>query len=114
MVYVYVCKRFKVTMEMVSGKDSEWILNLVKFYLKHRRKEMQKLERAEVNPKKRMNTCSYDSSSDVFKINLVYKDQKGVDQELKWIIKVTRSDVNETANVLLRHEKQVRRDIQKS
>jgi len=107
MVYVYVCKRFKVTMEMVSGKDSEWILNLVKFYLKHRRKEMQKLERAEVNPKRRVNTCSYDSSSDVFKINLVYKDQKGVDQELKWIIKVTRSDVNETANLLLRHEKQV-------
>ena len=34
MVYVYVCKRFKVTMDMVSGKDSEWILNLVKFYLK--------------------------------------------------------------------------------
>ena len=88
MVYVYVCKRFKVTMEMVSGKDSEWILNLVKFYLKHRRKEMQKLERAEVNPKRRTTTCSYDSSSDVFKINLVYKDQKGVDQELKWIIKV--------------------------
>ncbi len=107
MVYVYVCKRFKVAMEMVSGKDSEWILNLVKFYLKHRRKEMQKLERAEVNPKKRLNTCSYDSSSDVFKINLVYKDQKGVDQELKWIIKVTRSDINETANILLRHEKQV-------
>lgn len=107
MVYVYVCKRFKVSMEMVSGKDSEWILNLVKFYLKHRRKEMQKLERAEVNPKRRVNTCSYDSSSDVFKINLVYKDQKGVDQELKWIIKVTRSDINEHANILLRHEKQV-------
>lgn len=104
---MYVCKRFKVTMEMVSGKDSEWILNLVKFYLKHRRKEMQKLERAEVNPKKRVTTCSYDSSSDVFKLNLVYKDQKGVDQELKWIVKVTRSDVNETANVLLKHEKYV-------
>ena len=87
MVYVYVCKRFKVSMEMVSGKDSEWILNLVKFYLKHRRKEMQKLERAEVNPKRRATTCSYDSSSDVFKINVVYKDQKGVDQEVKWIIK---------------------------
>lgn len=123
MVYVYVCKRFKVTMDMVSGKDSEWILNLVKFYLKNRRKEMQKLERAEVNPKKRVTICSYDSSSDVFKvnfsqlrffhspiflqINLVYKDQKGNDQELKWIIKVTRSDVNETANQLLRHEKQI-------
>ena len=40
-------------------------------------------------------------------INLVYKDQKGNDQELKWIIKVTRSDVNETANQLLRHEKQI-------
>eukprot|EP00092_Neocalanus_flemingeri_P002597 GFUD01002784.1.p1 GENE.GFUD01002784.1~~GFUD01002784.1.p1 ORF type:complete len:650 (+),score=141.30 GFUD01002784.1:424-2373(+) len=107
MVYVYVCKRFKVTMDMVSGKDSEWILNLVKFYLKHRRKEMQKLERAEVNPKKRLNAASYDSASDVFKINIVYKDQKGVDQELKWIIKVTRSDVNDVANVLLKHEKQV-------
>lgn len=106
MVYVYVCKRFKVTMDMVSGKDSEWILNLVKFYLKHRRKEMQKLERAEVNPKKRVN-AAYDSSSDVFKINIVYKDQKGVDQELKWIIKVTRSDVNDVANILLKHEKQV-------
>jgi len=107
MVYVYVCKRFKVTMDMVSGKDSEWILNLVKTYLKNRRKEMQKLERAEVNPKKRVTNCSYDSSSDVFKINLVYKDQKGNDLELKWIIKVTRSDINETANQLLRHEKQI-------
>ena len=37
----------------------------------------------------------------------MYKDQKGVDQELKWIIKVTRSDVNDVANVLLKHEKQV-------
>ena len=72
MVYVYVCKRFKVTMDMVSGKDSEWILNLVKFYLKNRRKEMQKLERAEVNPKKRVTICSYDSSSDVFKVLQLY------------------------------------------
>jgi len=107
MVYVYVCKRFKVTMDLVSGKDSEWILNLVKFYLKHRRKEMQKLERAEVNPKKRHTNISYDSSSDIFKINIVYKDNKGEDRDLKWIIKVTRSDINETANILLKHEKQV-------
>ena len=71
MVYVYVCKRFKVTMDMVSGKDSEWILNLVKFYLKNRRKEMQKLERAEVNPKKRVTICSYDSSSDIFKVTTI-------------------------------------------
>ena len=106
MVYVYVCKRFKVTMDMVSGKDSEWILSVVKFYLKHRRKEMQKLERAEVNMKKRTHVAAYDSSSDVFQINIVYKDQKGVDQELKWIIKVTRSDVNDVANVLLKQEKQ--------
>ena len=49
---------------------------------------MQKLERAEINPKRRATICSYDSSADVFKINVVYKDQKGVDQELKWIIKV--------------------------
>jgi len=94
-------------MDMVSGKDSEWILNLVKFYLKHRRKEMQKMERAEVNMKKRLHAASFDSASDLFKINIVYKDQKGVDQELKWIIKVTRSDVNDVANVLLKHEKQV-------
>jgi len=107
MVYVYVCKRFKVTMDLVSGKDSEWILNLVKFYLKHKRKEMQKLERAEVNPKKRHTNISFDSSSDIFKINIVYKDQKGEDRDLKWIIKVTRSDINETANILLKHEKQV-------
>jgi hypothetical protein len=38
---------------------------------------------------------------------IVYKDAKGVEHELKWIIKVTRSDVNETADKLLRHEKQV-------
>ena len=43
----------------------------------------------------------------VFKIDIVYKDAKGVEHELKWIIKVTRSDVNETADKLLRHEKQV-------
>ena len=74
MVYVYVCKRFKVTMDMVSGKDSEWILNLVKFYLKNRRKEMQKLERAEVNPKKRVTICSYDSSSDIFKVTTIRQE----------------------------------------
>ena len=65
---------------MVSGKDSEWILNVLKFFLKHRRKDMQKLERAEISMKKRIHAASYDSSSDIFKINIVYKDQKGVDQ----------------------------------
>jgi len=106
MVYVYVCKKFKESMDMVSGKDSEWILNVLKFYLKHRRKEMQKLERAEVSMKKRIHEASYDSSSDIFKINLVYKDQKGVDRELKWVIKVCRSDVNDVASALLKQEKQ--------
>ena len=80
MVYVYVCKKFKESMDMVSGKDSEWILNVLKFFLKHRRKDMQKLERAEISMKKRIHAASYDSSSDIFKINIVYKDQKGVDQ----------------------------------
>ena len=42
----------------------------------------------------------------MFKINLVYKDAKGQEHELKWLIKVTRSDVNEVAEALLRHEKQ--------
>ena len=106
MVYVYVCKKFKESMDMVSGKDSEWILNVLKFYLKHRRKDMQKLERAEISMKKRIHAASYDSSSDIFKINIVYKDQKGVDQELKWVIKVCRSDVNEVASTLLKQEKQ--------
>jgi hypothetical protein len=32
-----------------------------------------KLERAEINPKKRMSTNTYDSSADVFKLDLVYK-----------------------------------------
>ena len=66
------------------------------------------LERAEINPKKRSAAaaCAYDSSTDVFKINLVYKDAKGAEHELKWLIKVTRSDVNEVAEALLRHEKQ--------
>ena len=53
--------------------------------------------------------CAYDSSTDVFKINLVYKDAKGQEHELKWLIKVTRSDVNEVAEALLRHEKQGQR-----
>ena len=106
MVYVYVCKKFKESMDMVSGKDSEWILNVLKFFLKHRRKDMQKLERAEVSMKKRIHAASYDSSSDIFKINIVYKDQKGVDQELKWVIKVCRSDVNDVASALLKQEKQ--------
>ena len=48
----------------------------------------------------------YDSSTDVFKINLVYKDAKGQEHELKWLIKVSRSDNNEVSEALLRHEKQ--------
>merc|ERR1719300_1950356 len=56
--------------------------------------------------KKRIHAASYDSSSDIFKINIVYKDQKGVDQELKWVIKVCRSDVNDVASALLKQEKQ--------
>ena len=89
MVYIYVCKRFKVTMDMLSGKEGDWVNNLLQFYCKHRRK-IAKLERAEINPKKRYTTCAYDSSTDVFKINLVYKDTKGEEKELKWLIKVTR------------------------
>merc|ERR1719232_1689193 len=56
--------------------------------------------------KRRIHVASYDSSSDIFKLNLVYKDQKGVDRELKWVIKVCRSDVNDVASALLRQEKQ--------
>ena len=47
------------------------------------------------------------TSTDVFKINLVYKDAKGSEHELRWLIKVTRSDVNGVADNLLRHEKTV-------
>ena len=93
-------------MDMVSGKEGEWVNNLLQYHCKHNR-IVAKLERAEINPKKRSNINPYDSSSDVFKINLVYKDAKGSEHELKWIIKVTRSDVNDTADKLLRHEKQV-------
>ena len=50
-----------------------------------------KLERAEINPKKRMSTNTYDSSADVFKLDLVYKDKNGVEHDLKWLVKVTRS-----------------------
>lgn len=48
------------------------------------------MERAEINPKKRMSTNTYDSSADVFKLDLVYKDRNGAEHELKWLIKVTR------------------------
>merc|ERR1719210_367149 len=106
MVYIYVCKRFKVTMDMVSGREGDWVDAVMKTHCK-KHKINAKLERAEINPKKRMTTNSYDSSTDVFKIDLVYKDTKGGEHELKWLIKVTRSDINETADNLLRHEKLV-------
>ena len=51
-----------------------------------------KLERAENNPKKRMSTNTYDSSADVFKLDLVYKDRNGAEHDFKWLIKVTRSE----------------------
>ena len=35
---------------------------------------MQKLERAEVNPKKRVTICSYDSSSDIFKVTTIRQE----------------------------------------
>jgi hypothetical protein len=37
-----------------------------------------------------MSTNTYDSSADVFKLDLVYKDKNGVEHELKWLVKVTR------------------------
>ena len=35
MVYIYVCKRFKNTMEMVAGKDGKWVDDVLQFYCKH-------------------------------------------------------------------------------
>jgi hypothetical protein len=87
MVYIYTCKRFKVTMDMIQGRDGDWVNNLLATYCKYTRIHAI-LERAEVIPKKRMSTNVYDSSSDVFKINLVYKDTKGMEHELRWLIKV--------------------------
>ena len=49
MVYIYVCKRFKNTMEMVAGKDGKWVDDVLQFYCKHG-KMTAKLERAEINP----------------------------------------------------------------
>nr|XP_040564965.1 uncharacterized protein LOC121114914 [Lepeophtheirus salmonis] len=107
MVYIYVCKRFKVLMDMVSGRDGEWVNKVLDFYCKHH-KINGKLERAEINPKKRWTAISYDSSTDVFKINVVYKESKsGLEHELKWLIKITRSDMSPVANPLLLHERQV-------
>jgi len=106
MVYIYVCKRFKCTMDLVSGRDGDWVNNVLQTYCKHTRLNA-KLERAEINPKKRTVACSFDSSTDVFKINLVYKDFKGTEHELNWVIKVARSDDSEIADATLRHERQV-------
>ena len=75
-------------MDMVSSKEGDWVNLLLKHYCKHARIQAV-LERAEINPKKRMTTNSYDSSTDVFKIDLVYKDTKGTEHELKWLIKVS-------------------------
>ena len=107
MVYIYVCKRFRSTMDMVSGRDGDWVNHLLQSYCKHARINA-KLERAEINPKKRT-ALSFDSSTDVFKISVVYKDSKGSEHELKWLIKVSRSDAGEggTADAALRHERQV-------
>ena len=77
-------------MDMVSSKEGDWVTHLLKHYCK-RAKLTANLERAEINPKKRMTTNSYDSSTDVFKIDLVYKDTKGGEHELKWLIKVSIS-----------------------
>ena len=88
MVYIYACKRFKVTMEIIQGREGDWVNNLLATYCKLKRIHAI-LERAEINPKKRMTTNTYDSSTDVFKINLVYKDTKGLEHELKWLIKVS-------------------------
>ena len=30
MVYIYVCKRFKVTMDMVSSKEGDWVSQILK------------------------------------------------------------------------------------
>ena len=92
MVYIYACKRFKVTMEIIQGREGDWVNNLLATYCKLKRIHAI-LERAEINPKKRMSTNTYDSSTDVFKINLVYKDTKGGEHELKWLIKVSALDV---------------------
>lgn len=90
MVYIYACKRFKVTMDMIQGREGEWVNNLLATYCKHARLSA-KLERAEINPKKRMSTNTYDSSTDVFKLNLVYIDTIGAEHELRWLIKVLRT-----------------------
>ena len=87
MVYIYACKRFKVTMDMIQGKDGEWVNTLLKTYCKAARLNAI-LERAEINPKRRMTTNTYDSSTDVFKINIVYKDTHAREHELQWLIKV--------------------------
>ena len=87
MVYIYACKRFKVTMDMIQGKDGEWVNNLLSAFCKQYRLHAN-LERAEINPKKRMTTNTYDSSTDVFKINIVYKDTHAREHELQWLIKV--------------------------
>ena len=75
MVYIYVCKRFRVSMDFVSGRDQDWVNNLLASYCKHARIN-GKLERAEINPKKRTAATSFDSSSEVFKINIVYKVER--------------------------------------
>jgi hypothetical protein len=74
-------------MEMTGGRDGDWVSNLLACYSKHTKLHAN-LERAEINPKKLMTTNSYDSSTDVFKINLVYIDTIGSEHELKWLIKV--------------------------
>ena len=37
MVYIYVCKKFKVTCEMIGGRDGDWVNNLLQTYCKVRR-----------------------------------------------------------------------------
>jgi hypothetical protein len=91
MVYIYACKRFKVTMEIAPGREGDWVSNVLATYCKQKRLHAS-LERAEINPKKRMTTNTYDSSTDVFKMNLVYKDNKGIEHELRWLIKVSTKE----------------------
>ena len=58
MVYIYVCKRFRVSMDIIQGRDGDWVNNLLNTYCKHARIHAI-LERAEINPKKRLWYNSY-------------------------------------------------------
>ena len=56
MVYIYVCKKFKVTCEMIGRRDGDWVNNLLQTYCKVRRILFNRRNQPQIKWNKTCNT----------------------------------------------------------